>query len=144
MIQKTQSKKMADLMFYDFSLMLTLVHASKSLKYLLQLWVNIYDFDVRVKGKAEWDESGVCCVCVCERSGPHRDVFFFLIRDYTEIFSPPNENTIGHESSDPVHQWHILGSCGLMLPRLSVMRRSVEWCDVIQRSIQRFHWKSVW
>lgn len=45
--------------------MLTLVKASKSLKYLVQMWVNIHGVDVRVKGKAEWDESDVCRVCVC-------------------------------------------------------------------------------
>lgn len=82
-------------------------------------------------------------LCVLKLQASHRDVSF-LITDETEIFSPPNENNIHHELNDPVHPWYILESCGLILARLSVMRHYVEWCDVIQQSIQHFHFKSVW
>lgn len=79
-----------------------------------------------------WSRPGVCvCVCVLKvQASPHADVFFFLIPDYTEIFSPPNENNIGDEISDPVHQWHVLESCGLISPRLcDGTLRGMMWCD---------------
>lgn len=85
---------------------------------------------------------GVCRACRSYR--PHTETSPSSLQMKRNYFPPPNENNIHHELNDPVHPWYILESCGLILARLSVMRHYVEWCDVIQQSIQHFHFKSVW
>lgn len=127
---RQKAKKIADLMFYDYSRMLTLVNASKSLKYLVELWVNIYDVDVWVKGKAEWEKSGVCCVCVRTLEPSQRCLLLPYYRLHRNIFPSKWKYywTWEQRSSSPVtHFWRAVVWCCLVWVWWDVMWNDVMW-----------------